>query len=364
MPTPVEYQTPETEPPVHVACDFDRVGDIADEFNKIGIKSAEICLVGWNCSGHDGRFPQIFPVEPKLGGEKKLRSVIKKIQNYGYNCVCHDDEAGVYTIADCFDEEYLLKNKDGSVKKSYQCWSGGRPHRVCPQREYELFETKNQPKIRKLGFEGIHYIDVLTMTPLYKSYDKNHPLNRKEVAEWYKKIMELSRKIFGGFSSEASFDFAAESLDYVLYSNFGIGKEPDISLGDEVIPFWHIAYHGIILYNPSTFTLNYPVKGVSNRLKLFELGGRPLLCYYANFASDRNWMGSEDFICDTDEQLAQTVINAKKMADDYEAMKDIRYEFITNHEKLSENVYRTTYSNGISITVDYNSENIEIKGKE
>lgn len=74
VPSPVENQTPETEPPVHAACTFDRVCDIVDEFKKHGIPEAEFCLVGWNIGGHDGRFPQIFPVEPKLGGAENLKN--------------------------------------------------------------------------------------------------------------------------------------------------------------------------------------------------------------------------------------------------------------------------------------------------
>jgi hypothetical protein len=41
-------------------------------------KRAQLCLVGWNQKGHDGRWPQIFPVEEALGGEEKLRRLIRK----------------------------------------------------------------------------------------------------------------------------------------------------------------------------------------------------------------------------------------------------------------------------------------------
>ena len=94
---------------------------------------------------------------------------------------------------------------------------------------------------------------------------------------------------------------------------------------------------------------------------MFELGGRPLICYYANFAVGHNWMGLEDFICDTDEQLENSVKWAKQMADDYDQLKEERYEFIVNHEELSENVFCTTYSNGTKVIVDYNNETYKIE---
>lgn len=362
-PSPVENQTPETEPEMHVACNFDRVGDISKAFKKEGVKDAEFCLVGWNIGGHDGRFPQIFPVDERLGGEEKLKKLIKNVKNDGYGIVCHDDATAAYTIADCFDKEYLLKNKDGALHARPYCWSGGRPYKICPQRQYEKFETENQKKIKALGFEGIHYIDVITILPLLKCYDKNHPTNRKESADWYRKTMQLARETFGGFSSESGYDFAAEYLDYSMYSNFAMGKDEKIPMSDEIVPFWHLVYHGIILYNPCTFTLNYPAKGEKNRLKLIELGGRPLICYYANFATDNQWMGAEDFLCDTDEQLEQTAKWAKQMWSDYDELSDIRYEFMENHEKISDGIYKTTYSNGTSVTVDYNNETYKIERK-
>ena len=352
-PSPVENQTPETEPQMHVACTFDRVGDIADSFRKHGIKHAEFCLVGWNYGGHDGRFPQIFPPDPRLGGEEKLRNLIHHVKSQGFSIVCHDDATAAYTIADCFDEEFLLKNKDGKWHARPYCWSGGRPYKICPKREFERFEAVNQPKLAEYGFEGIHYIDVITILPLLKCYDERHPLTRQQSAEWYRKIMKLSRKTFGGFSSESGFDFAISDVDFVMYPSFNIGKKKQNPLCDEILPFWHIVYHGIVLYNPCTYTLNYMAKGVENRLKYFELGGRPLVCYYANFATNNNWMGNEDFLCNTDEQLEESVQKIKQMQDDYELLRNERYEFIDNHEKLGDKVYCTTYSNGTKITVDY-----------
>lgn len=360
VPSPVEEQTPETEPEMYAACTFDRAADIAREFRKQGIPSAEFCLVGWNIGGHDGRFPQIFPADPRLGGEERLKALIQTTKELGYGIVCHDDATAAYRIADCFDEEYLLKNKDGNLHKRPTLWGGGRPYKICPRRQYERFEVSNQEKLAELGFEGLHYIDVMTILPVLKCYDPAHPLSRKESVYWYEKIMELSRQKFGGFSSESGYDYAAKSTDYVLYCDFKTGFDIDQEFCDEMIPFWHIVYHGIMLYNPSTFTLNYTAKGVKNRLKYMELGGRPLVCFYANFATGMHWMGREDFICDTDEQLQSSVNRIKVMAEDYELLAPERYEFIEEHKSIGENVFETVYANGTRVIVDYNKETFEI----
>ena len=66
-PPQILHQTLENEPPMRVACDIDRVGDILDELKVQGVDKAEICLVGWNVKGHDGRWPQALPVCEELG---------------------------------------------------------------------------------------------------------------------------------------------------------------------------------------------------------------------------------------------------------------------------------------------------------
>lgn len=367
-PSPVEEQTPETEPPMYAACTFDRAGELAREFKRQGIEHAEFCLVGWNTKGHDGRFPQIFPVEEQLGGEEALLRLIGDVKQLGYGIVCHDDCTGAYRIADCWDEEYIIKNKDGSLYKRPKLWSGGRPYKICPQREFERFEVSNMEKLSAMGFEGIHYIDVITILELLKCYDPAHPCTRKDSAMWYRRIMQLAREKFGGFSSEGCYDFAADSLDFTMYTSFHLDDQGNPPICDEHIPFWQIAYHGIILYNPGTYTLNYPVKKTANRLKYFEYGGRPLAVYYANFMSgdnqDHHWMGREDLLCGTDEQMVFSAKKVRQMTDDYRLMEPVRFAFMDNHEKVADGVFRTTYSNGESVTVDYNQATVKLSWME
>ena len=40
-----------------VPCLLGLEGPIADELKRQGVEGAELQLVGWNRSGHDGRFP-------------------------------------------------------------------------------------------------------------------------------------------------------------------------------------------------------------------------------------------------------------------------------------------------------------------
>ena len=132
VPSPGEEQTDENEPPLHVAMTFDQVSDFIDRMKASGVEKAEICLVGWNISGHDGRWPQIFPVEPKLGGEERLRALISHAKEIGYNICCHTNTTDSYSIADNYSPEITRKNRDGTIACHSWCWGGGRPRWVSP----------------------------------------------------------------------------------------------------------------------------------------------------------------------------------------------------------------------------------------
>lgn len=362
VPSPVAFQTSETEPELYVACTFSQVTEIAKEFSKQGIKNAEFCLVGWNKGGHDGAFPQIIPVEPKLGGEVALRKTIKEVQSLGYSIVCHDNASEAYYIADNFDKNDIIIKKDGTCRAN-GLWGGGLAHKICPECQYKKYEPEHQLIIKDLGFEGIHYIDTITIVHLMKCYHKNHSMTKKQAAEWYLKIMKMSRENFGGFSSEGNFDFAAEGMDFALYERMRGSNPPE--MGDKYIPFFDIAYHGIISYNLSTETVNYSLKSSRERLMAIETNSRPAAYFYSRFMTDpnANWMGKNDFTTADIEQIEFSTAKIKQMAEDYDMLKAERFEYIENHEEIGENIYRTTYSNGTVVTVDYNNESFDISRK-
>eukprot|EP00831_Metopus_contortus_P083132 TRINITY_DN9140_c0_g1_i5.p1 TRINITY_DN9140_c0_g1~~TRINITY_DN9140_c0_g1_i5.p1 ORF type:complete len:351 (-),score=56.78 TRINITY_DN9140_c0_g1_i5:305-1357(-) len=102
MPTPVPEQTPETQPPMTVFLSFGMVENIIREFQRQQVEPCEFNLVGWNYGGHDGAFPQLFPVEERIGGEEGLKRLIDTAQKAGYPISLHDNYFDGYTLADTF----------------------------------------------------------------------------------------------------------------------------------------------------------------------------------------------------------------------------------------------------------------------
>ena len=350
-PPTVLEQTVENEPPMYTACTFDRVKDLIDELLRQGVDKAQLCLVGWNTSGHDGRYPQLFPVEERLGGDEKLRELVAYAKAKGFQIVCHTNSTDCYSIADTFSEDIVAKTPTGELSINETGWSGGRMYNLCPQKALEYAE-ENLPQVAELGFKGIHYIDVMSVVPLRECYDKNHPCTKEQTLSNYNKIMEMSHSLFGGFASEGAFDFVAKYLDYAFYVCW-----PDLedSLSDFEIPLWQIVYHGIILSNPSTATVNYTIKDKYSKNCFYEFGGRPSFYIYSRFMNSNghaDWLCKEDLTCKKQEELEFTVSKIKEAYDDYKDKYRLQYRFITSHRKIGENKFETVYDDGTKITTE------------
>ncbi len=361
IPTPVMEQTPETEPPMCVCCTFGRMKDLIDEFKRQGIDRAEFCIIGWNHKGHDGRYPAMFPVEPSLGGEEALRSLIKYGQENGYQMTCHSNSSDAYSVSEMWNRDDILQLKNGEISVDPNPWSGGRMYQLCPKIA-EAQAQKLLPKIAELGFRGVHYIDVLSLHPPRKCYSKKHPLTKAESAECNRKIMKLSKKLMGGFSSEGGYDTNIGELDFALVVH-PTRKQITTEFCDRVIPLWELVYHGIVLHNTSWETSAY-VCGEKNReyyrsvLKNIEFGGRPVAYFHNGFSGHPedlyNGLNTAD-----NTSMAKSVENIKHMYDYYKKLSYLQFEFMEDHREISDGVFETKYSDGTRIITDYN--NLEYK---
>ncbi len=366
VPCTIAEQTPENEPPVYVACTFSDVMNLIESYHNAGIDKAELCLVGWNTKGHDGRWPQVFPVESSLGGEKMLRKLIAKAKEYGYSITCHTNSTDAYSIAENFNKDDLIVLKNGKVYERETRWAGGKTYELCPKKSYE-YALEILPKIAALGFSGMHYIDVITCTPARVCYSKEHPVNKGECADYYDRIFKAAGKLFGSIGSENSYDYAMKHCDYTLYVSFAdfTDEKALFPLCDKTIPFWQIVYHGIVASNPYARTVN-PLASANkdDLLKLIEYGGKPQIYYYAQFVSDgTNWIGKGDFHCNTKEEIEDSTKLIKETLDLYKQLSYLQYEFIENHKEIAPNVFEITYSDSSVITVDYNKKTYSLTRK-
>ena len=357
VPSRVLHQTLENEPQVVVGCTCERAKELLTAMKAAGIEKAEVCLVGVEIKGHDGRWPQLLPIEETIGGQEALEALGAYGQSLGYQMTVHTNCNDMYEISNLWDENSLVVNADGAYSTDPIPWGGGQPFHICPQCMAK-YANEHIALVSGMGFKGIHFMDVLSNFPPRSCYSSLHPSTARESEKAICNIADSARNVFGGFSSEGSFDFLADHIDYLMYTSYNLcGEQHPIC--DETVPLWQLVFHGSILYNPSTETVNHCIKDRKTQLKFIEYGGRPLGYINSKYVDDvegscGNWMGNLDLLCATDEQLAASVKALKQMSDEYKALSHLAYELMLKHEKLSDGVYAVTYSDNTVITVDYN----------
>ena len=138
----------------------------------------------------------------------------------------------------------------------------------------------------------------------------------------------------------------------------------DLPMGDsryyyeEQVPFLQIVLHGYVNYTGQAINLADSVE--INYLKSVEYGAG--LSYTLNEieskqVKDTNY--SELYTTEFERWFDDAVSRYKKLE---EATGGTQSSVIVNHEKIQANVYRTTYENGTTVTVNYNSSDVVIDG--
>ena len=348
------HQTPETEPDMFVACDFARVRDIADELKRQGVAGAELQLVGWHRGGHDGRFPQLFPADPRLGGTEGLIETIDYVKSLGYRISTHTNTIDAYEIADTFTWDDIVLDRNGE-KKLAGPYGGGQAYHVCLPKQ--LKNTKRDlPELAALGENGLHFTDVISIVIPDDCHSADHPSTTANGILYANEIIRYTQTLFEGFSSEGCMDFSLPQLDFGLYVTFGNGfGAKSVPICDRFLPFFEIAYHGILLYNPMSTTVNYPIKEKNERLALYLRGGKPSMYYYSKFRTGgaKNWMGETDLICNDEEQLRKSVAAIKRAAEEYAPLADKQLCFIDRYEIFDGGIEFAHYENGSRIVGNF-----------
>ena len=356
VPPTVLEQTEENEPPLHVAITFDRAKEILKRCREKGLKHAEFCLVGWNKGGHDGAFPDLFPVEEAFGGEAKLRELLDYSKECNYNVSAHTNLVDSYSFSKRCTPADRLIDPDGTDHLGGQ-WGGGQSYYLCPKCAHERFAEEDFAALKELGFRGTHYLDVASIKLPDSCHSPVHPLSKEENALWRTKTMALARKYFGAVSSEGPIDFCVEAMDYSLYVNFGLTIENPPALCEGIIPFWSLVYHGIVTCNCSYATVNEMVKNDPDLwLYNLEFGGRPTGYFHSKFRPAQDNKLEPDLRCSTDEELESGIDALVARAEEFEKIAHLQFEFIEEHEEIAPGVIRERYSDGTVITINHSDE--------
>ncbi len=320
---------------------FDKLAEGLKKLKASGIEDAYVHLDGWGYYGYDNGHPDVLPVGAEQGGVEGLRLFANTCEEIGYLFAVHDQYRDFYFNAASFDERLVATRLDGS-REEHSTWCGG-PQTILSPRFAPEYVRRNHDWFAAQGVKvrGA-YLDVFAVVPPEESSQPTHPITRSQCAEYRRECFDLLRARGYVVSSEEPADYLVRSLDlvhhgpYATYPNIGGGGACGIPA-----PLFSLVYHDSILLPwemGEDGGWGIP-KGDAGWLHCLLNAGLP---YVGPGASP--------------EQVTR-VNEAAALA------RRCAFEEMTNHEFLDDThrKQRTTFGDGSSVTVDFDTKEYSIK---
>jgi hypothetical protein len=222
---------------------FEECADLAEHFKRdLGIDRAMLVLNGWINGGYDNRHPDILPAAPEIGGNDGLAACSRRVKALGWLFGLHDNYQDMYRDAASWNEEYLIKNPDGSPRKG-GIWAGGQCWLICSRKAVELASRpQNIPQVKELFAPTLYFSDTIFAAGLYDCFDPQHPTTPEDDIHYKQQLCDYLRGQFGLFGSEEGREWGVAHADYFegLMSHrthFQRASDTDI-----IIPLFELVY--------------------------------------------------------------------------------------------------------------------------
>jgi hypothetical protein len=346
---------------------FEECADLAEHFrNDLGIDRAMLVLNGWINGGYDNKHPDILPAAESIGGNAGLVACAARTKQLGWLFGLHDNYADMYQAAPSWDESFLMKNPDGSLRKG-GVWAGGQCWLICSKKAVELASRpQNIPGVKELCSPDIYFSDVIFATPLYECYASDHPMTMVDDQVAKEQLCDYLRQEVGLFGSEEGREWGVPHADYFegLMSHRTRWQQPeDTSI---ILPLFELVFGDAIpLYThqsdrPSAEMPEYILGHILYaEMPVYDFGNHR---YYREVTAESQPVDNNDTKtlyarggrhCLIDQFIKNT----------YEVLSPLgrltALMEMTDHQFLTEDrlVERTRFGTDVNIVVNFSSEN-------
>lgn len=317
---------------------FSQAEIIAEEFRKNGADNLQIMLKGWAKGGY-GQYPVNWPPERKLGG----KAGIKKLTEYA-------DKNNI----DLFLQANFISalSESGGFSKRNDVIKDGNNLIITDKLKSRFILTIDEAARRINNFLGdfAKYPGGIALDRIGKyifyDYNKRGLLTRLDTQEKWKDILNT---VSGNNRLVAAEGANAYVLGYAdrLYNVPDKTTRYDIT--DEEVPFIQMVIHGMMPYTSSPGNLFYD--NTKQKLKWVEFGCMPYYeLTYESAEAIKNTSYNSLFASAYKNWIEEATSVYKEFND---RLKVVWGERMIEHTRLDKYLYRTRYSNGVTIYINY-----------
>ena len=308
-----------------------------------GLKRAYTHFDGWGNHGYDNLHPDPFPPHEAAGGKDGMKHLADTVTGAGFIFGIHDQYRDYYYDSPVFSFDEAVMNADGG-HPFCSIWYGGKHSFLCAEKA-PRYVTKNYDTFEEMGINiEAAYLDVFSVVELDECFSPDHPMTREKCARRRRECLDIltSRGIIP--SSEEVLDCILPSqvlCHHAPYFTDWLGGPASNEVGWQ-IPLLNLVYHDCVVVpwiGKKGSRGGWGLTGKDSGYAHAWLNGNPL---YLNIDADKETIDETVTVCE----------NAEKLA--FAAM--VKHEFVSADRRIQ----RTTFSDGTKITVNFDTEEIEI----
>lgn len=330
------------------------IRNMTEQMKERGIRHLLFRYEGWMENGAMDEMAVSLDAEGKLGGDRSFRSLIRDLDGEGITLYPVIDPVRLYENGNGFrkfSDAAKSISRAPAVKSPFLLTTGMKDkqaepwHLMKPESAREALERFTAAA----GREGLKHAAVDSLGSLVYSDFRKKALSKNEAGRLWESGLETAGKNVNGLSfgkgNAYTFPHAESLTDIPLYSS-------GFDMADEAVPFYSMAVSGLI---PAfSGPVNLAGSGGRYLLKLIETGTYPSYRFIGREGSLVVGTGYEGLYSAGFGSWAEDV--AEQYTRVNQALLPVMGQPIQKHEKLQPGVYRTTYGNGRTVTVNYTDE--------
>jgi hypothetical protein len=323
---------------------FDERAKQLRELKARGFDHVLVFISGWPHLGYDRQHPDSLPPPEKAGGWEGFKRLADTARELGYLYILHDQYRDYYLDAASYDPQFAVReedkrlpaqafpgsrfgdSKDGDIPLMRH-WDGGK-QAYLNNRFWLGHMVKNYQLFFDHGIvpQGV-YNDVIGYVPPDADFNPEHPTTRTEAMAGRAATMTWARHNLGIMATEAGADWTIPYVDVINQSGGGSKAV--------LVPLYQLVYHDAVI-------ISYGARDEQNLLRGILNGGVPELP-----------------IAPAEGQMLRLMRAMMALHKRVGLLEMTRHEFLDPNYRKE----RTTFSDGTTVTVDWDKNTFEISPK-
>jgi hypothetical protein len=321
---------------------FDERAKQLRDLKMRGFDRVLVFISGWPHLGYDRQHPDSLPPPEKAGGWAGFKRLADTCRELGYRYILHDQYRDYYLDAPSYDSQFAVREEDartpaqgfpgsrfGDAKQGdiplMRHWDGGRQAYLNNRfwlghllQNYQLFFDHG------INPQGI-YLDVIGYVPPDADFNPEHPTTRTQAMAGRAATMTWARHNLGIVATEAGADWTIPYADVINQS--GGGSKAIL------VPLYQLVYHDAVI-------VSFSARDQKSLLQGLLFGGVPELP-----------------IAPADEKTLALMRTMMALHKRVALLEMTRHEFLDTRYRKE----RTTFADGTTVMVDWDTNTFEIK---